>query len=453
MRVFLRAPRGVRVIALRSVFSPLALVAFLYLPLLLVYTVASPHVFVTEFGSRKTLTWSGFSFFALALALFAAGAWAGQAGPRRRFGRPGGAPARPPLSPAKRRSLAVLLESALVCSLAAYAVWFGLGAARAGGPLELLDLWRRNPHLVKSDILATVPGVTTLTQLAVAAVPLALAYGLARRGSVLRALVAVAFVLAALRSVLYSERLGLLELLVPALFLVAAPRRIAVPRVVVYAAALVALAAGFFAATELRRTYVYTHDFSVGRSTVRFLGYYLTSINNGMAVVDHYPARTPLYSTGDFLWRFPGLRDLRVEHVPVVGTVSFRYADAFGVDPEELWPAAFAQQDLDYEFNVFTAPGFLAADFGWAALLAMLVLGLVSGRLYARSTESTFHRALYAVWLAGLLELMRILYFTSTRVFPAYLVLLGAWLVLRRRERTLPVPEPSAVRAAPGAAG
>ncbi len=34
MRVFLRAPRGVRVIALRSVFSPLALVAFLYLPLL-----------------------------------------------------------------------------------------------------------------------------------------------------------------------------------------------------------------------------------------------------------------------------------------------------------------------------------------------------------------------------------------------------------------------------------
>jgi len=453
MSVFLRAPRGVRVIALRSVFSPLTLVAFLYLPLLLAYALASPRVFVTEFDSRKTLSWSGFSFFALALALFAAGAWVGRAGPRPRFGRPPRPPTVELPSGAKRRSLAVLLETALVISLAAYAVWFGLGIARAGGPLELLDLWRRNPHVVKGDILATVPGVTTLTQLAVAAVPLALAYGLARRGSVLRALVVVAFALAAVRSVLYSERLALLELFVPALFLAAAPRRIAVPRVVVYALAFVALAAGFFAATELRRTYVYTHDFSVGRSTVRFLGYYLTSINNGMAVVDHYPARTPLYSTGDFLWRFPGLRDLRVEHVPALGTVSFRYADSFGVDPEELWPVAFAQQDLDYEFNVFTAPGFLAADFGWAALLAMLLLGLVSGRLYARSAESTFHRALYAMWLAGLFELMRILYFTSTRVFPAYLVFLGAWLVLRRRERTLPLPEPSGVRAATDPAG
>ena len=38
--------------------------------------------------------------------------------------------------------------------------------------------------------------------------------------------------------------------------------------------------------------------------------------------------------------------------------------DAFGVDPESFWPRAFADQGLDYEFNVFTAPGYLAADFG-----------------------------------------------------------------------------------------
>jgi oligosaccharide repeat unit polymerase len=422
---------GTRVIRLASIFSPLTLVVFLYTPLLLLYAVSSEGVFETEFDSRKTLTWSGFAFFALALLCFAAGAKAGEDQARAKA-RAGEWVDRE-LTAAQRRSLAVLLEAALVLTILAYVLWFARGFARAGGVSQFLEIWRRDPLFIKTQILTTVPGVTTLIQVAVATIPLAIAFKLYRRGSVVPVLVALAIVLGAARALFFSERLALIELLLPIVFLLLAPRRITIPRVVLYAIVLLLAVMTFFAATELRRSYAYTHDFSASTSATRFAGYYLTPVNNGMAVIDHYPGETPLYSSAQFLWLFPGLRDLRVEHFPAFGTVSLRYADVFGVDPEEFWPRAFGDQGLNYEFNVFSAPGHLAADFGWGALIAVFLLGLLSGTLYARSETSVFHRALYAVWLVGLLEFMRILYFTNTRVFPAYLVFAAAYVVVRRR--------------------
>jgi oligosaccharide repeat unit polymerase len=426
-----------RVLPLRSAFSPLVLVAVLYVPLLILYAISSPNVFAADFGSRKALSLTGLAYFALALLLFAAGAKAGDDRAQARLRSAGRE--RPP-EPAQLRSLTVLVETALVLSIGAYAVWFARGIVRAGGIAELLEAWRDDPNRVKAEILATVPGVTTLTQLAVAAIPLAVAFGLARRRSLIPGLVVLVLLLAGARTVLYNERLALIELLLPTVFLVAAPRKVTAPRIAVYAAVLVLGAITFFAMTELRRTYAYTGDFSAGRASTRFLGYYLTSVNNGMVVVDEYPARTPFSTSGEALWRFPGLRNLRADHFPVLGTVSLRYEDLFGIDPERFWPQAFATQGLDYEFNVFTTPGYLAADFGWAGLVGVFVLGLISGVLYRRSAASSLHRALYAVWLVGLFEFMRILYFTDTRVFPAYLVFLGAYLVLRRR---VPAPLPA----------
>jgi oligosaccharide repeat unit polymerase len=424
---------GPRVIRLDSIFSPLTLVVFLYTPLLALYVLSSPAVFALDFDSRKTLSWTGLAFFALSILLFAAGAKAG--GGRRSVAHAGGPPEpieTDALPRATRRSLAVLLEAALLLSVGAYLLWFGLGVVRAGGIGNFLEIWRTDPHLVKKVILVTLPGVTTLTQLAVAAIPLAIAYGFVRRGSVIRMLVVLIAILAVLRTIFFSERLAFIELAVPIAFLLLAPRRVTVPRVVLYVVSFVLAAMVFFSITELRRTYVYTHNFSPDRSATRFFGYYLTSVNNGMAVIDHYPASTPFASTGEFLWRFPGLRDLRVDDFAGAGTVTLRYPDLFGVEPDSFWPQAFSDQGLSYEFNVFTAPGFLAADFGWAALLVVLLLGYVSGRLYRRTPSSPFHRALYAVWLVGMFEFMRILYFTSTRVFPAYLLFAAVYLVLRQ---------------------
>ncbi len=423
-------------IRLHSVFSPLVFTAAFYVPLLLLYSISSAGVFASEFNSRKALTWTAFAYFALALLFFAAGARMGgdiRRSTQRHVARRNSLERS--LPPAARRSLAVLVGTGLVVSLLAFVLWATLGIVRAGGPIEFIEIWRSDPFRVKGEILATVPGVTTLMQLAVAAVPLAVAYGFSRRGSAMRTLVVLAICAAAARSVFFSERLALAELIIPLAFLALASRRVTVPRVAIYAATLLVAMITFFAVTELRRTYTYTGDFSASRATTRFFGYYLTSVNNGMVVVDEYPAATPFHSTGQSLWEFPVVGDLQLTHLPTVGTISLRYVDAFGVDPKVFWPQAFAEQNISREFSVFTTPGYLAADFGWAGLIGLFVLGAISGRLYRRSDTSVFHRALYAVWIVGLFEFMRIFYFAGTRVFPAYVLFVAAYLVLRRYAR------------------
>ncbi|MGI8886681.1 MAG: oligosaccharide repeat unit polymerase [Gaiellaceae bacterium] len=423
-------------IHLHSVFSPLVFTAAVYAPLLFLYSVSSPEVFANDFDSRKALTWTAFAYFALALLCFVAGTRMGgdlrRSTPRQVARR---CNLERSLSPAARRSLAVLVGAALVVSLLAFLIWGSLGVVRAGGPMEFIEIWRSDPFRIKGEILATVPGVTTLMQLAVAAIPLAVAYGFSGRGSAMRTLVVLALCAAAARSVFFSERLAVIELIIPLVFLALAPRKVTVPRVAIYAATLLVTVIAFFTVTELRRSYAYTGDFSASRATTRFFGYYLTSVNNGMAIVDEYPAATPFLSTGQFFWEFPVVGDLQVTGLPPVGTVSLRYVDAFGVDPVAFWPSFFFEQDLDPEFNVVTTPGYLAADFGWAGLIGLFLLGLISGRLYRRSETSVFHRALYAVWIVGLFEFMRIIYFVDTRVFPAYVLFVAAYLVLRRYAR------------------
>jgi oligosaccharide repeat unit polymerase len=439
------------VIRLERVFSPLGAVLIIYCPLLLLYLVSSDAVFENDFSSRKAFTWAAFAYFGLGILLFAAGAAAGKDRARRRpsggLGRNG-----EPLSRARKRSLTVLIETSLVLSLVAYAVWFLLGIIRAGGIGTVLATWRNDPHAVK-DLFATLPGVTTLTQLAVAAVPLAIVYGIAARGTLARKLVVAVLVLATLRAVFLEERLALIEVFVPLAYLKLAPRRLPVTKVWVCAIAVLVAAISFFAVTELRRTYAYTHDFSAGRVTTRFFGYYLTSINNGFMTIDDYPGRTPAYSTTEFLWQFPVLGDLRVDELPGVGTVSVRYSDLTGVDPPSFWQQALFAQGLSDEYNVFSTPGYLAGDFGWFGLVGLFVLGFVSGLLYRRAAATPFHRALYGVWLVGLLEFMRTYYFTNTRVFPAYLVFLAAYLVLRQPTGArVPLRRPLASRAGLGEA-
>jgi oligosaccharide repeat unit polymerase len=419
------------VIRLERIFSPLGAILVLYCPLLLLYLVGSDTAFETDFSSRKAFTWGALAYYVLALLVFGAGAAAGGDMARRRPSGGLGAAAEPPLTAARKRSLTVLVEVSLVVSLLAYLLWFGLGLIRAGGVGVVLSTWRSHPHEVRG-LFETVPGMTTLTQLAVAAVPLAVVFGLAGRGTIVRKLIVAVVALAAIRTVFLEERLALIELLVPLAYLKLVRRRLPATKVWVSALALLLAALTFFAVTELRRTYVYTHDFSPARVTTRFFGYYLTSINNGFAIVDRYPGRTPAYATGEFLWQFPVLGSTRIDELPDVGTVSFRYSDLAGVNPPAFWPGALSSQGLSAEYNVFTTPGYLAADFGWFGLVALFLLGVVSGLLYRRAGVTCFHRALYAVWFVGLLEFMRTYYFLNTRVVPAYLVFLAAYLVLRQ---------------------
>lgn len=439
--------RGRSTIELGRLFSPVTLVFAVYVPLLTAFFVTSPSLFVSEFRSVKHLTATSALFFVCALAFFALGAVFGRG---RRLRRPV-REAFEVVAPGDRyrRRLEPFLFGLLAVAFASYLGWFAAGILRAGSPTKLVDAWLTNPFYVKTQLLRTIPGLTTLTQLAVAAIPLALAFGLLGRGTRTRRLAIAILFLAAARALVFSERLAILELLVPIVYLALAKRRATVPKAVLLALGFVAAVAVVFTLTELRRTYAYTHNASPQRITARFLGYYLTSIDNGSDIIDRHPAATPLASTGAMLWKFPVLGSFRADYVPGVGTVTLRYGDIFGRDPDTYWPPTFAQDDLNYEYNVFSTPGFLAADFGWLALPVLFLLGFYSGSLYTRAATSPFHRALYAVWLIGLLEFMRIMYFSDTRAFPAYLAFAAVYVSIARRAWAPKPFRPASYAAAP----
>jgi oligosaccharide repeat unit polymerase len=429
--------RGQTTIELGRLFSPLVLLWCVYVPLFVAFLLTSPSLFTSEFGSVKHVTATSVLFYSSALLLFGIGAVLGRG--RELRPRLRAAFVEAAATPAYRRRLEPVLRALLLISLVGYLAWFGAGIVRAGGPSQLLHAWLTNPFSVKTQLLRTIPGLTTVTQVAVAAIPLAIAFGLLRRGTSLRRLAGLIFVLALARSFVFSERLAILELAVPVLYLALADRRVTLPKAVVSALAVVVAVVAVFTVTELRRTYAYTHNFSPQRVGARFLGYYLTSIDNGSVVIDRHPAATPFANTGEMLWRFPVLGNLRVDELPGVGTVTLRYTDLFGRDPDTFWPPAFSEDGLNYEYNVFGTPGFLAADFGWFALPVLFLLGLYSGTLFTRAATSRFHRALYAVWLTGLLEFMRIMYAFDTRALPAYVAFAAVYVSIARRAEMLPL--------------
>jgi hypothetical protein len=75
----------------------------------------------------------------------------------------------------------IALALALAVAIAAYVTWLALAIWRAGGLGGFAEALVTDPELVRQTLFATVPGVTTLTQLALAAIPLALAFRLLDR--------------------------------------------------------------------------------------------------------------------------------------------------------------------------------------------------------------------------------------------------------------------------------
>ena len=388
------------------VFSPLTLLLAFQVPLLILFLLVSRGAFFTAYGSQKAMSGLALAYFALALAAYGLGALIGT-----RLPIPTRAVAQ--RSPEQTvRAMRFVVYVGLGVGILAYILWFGLGVVKAGGPLALLHAYASSPYYVHTTLLETVPGVTTLIELPIAAIALALAYGIYRERYVL-ALIGIVVVFVLMRVVLDSSRLSLYELLVPLFYLFG--RRWTRWR-------LLAMGAGFlaaFVAVFLISDALRLHGFSIQARVFRLAGYYLNSINNGFVAAAHYSSATPLWANGQMLWKFPVLSDFisyqKVVHVDI-GYVMDPYYEANGVSPA---------------YTTFTLPGQLALDFGWLGVYIMSGVGLASGLFYRLASLDPFYRAIYAVWLVGIVELMRENYFATTAVAPIYLLFAVAYVVRR----------------------
>ena len=317
-------------------------------------------------------------------------------------------------------------------TLLGYLCWVGLAISR-GLNLRLLMAVLKGEDGVVYSIrrvqFQTFPGVTTATQFGTAAVIFGML--LYRQRPSLRTASGIVCVLglAAVRAIILSERLALLELLVPCVLLklrlwTLSTRHISVARrrwLNVTPLVAVLLLASFFATAEYFRSwkvhYARVQDsfatFALGRLT----GYYTTAFNNGVLSFDDTTLlpHVPRYLI-DFVWTFPGMTD--------------SYERLTGSDPLEAFSTGLSQ----YANPEFNNPGgmFLPAyDLG---LVFVLVFWIIAGAIATRIYR-LFQRGagggllLYPLVFIGILELPRVFYLSGGRQFPSVFALLAISLL------------------------
>lgn len=309
---------------------------------------------------------------------------------------------------------------AFLC-FAAYLIWFGPVFSHPGILLEIL---RGSGGAVYSsrDELQTLPGITTFTQAGVAYVT-AYAYRYAdgfpltkRRYDIYLWMIVA---LAMLRVVLNSERLALLEILIPPLVILS-PRLVRLgglrKQFVIYGP-YIGLAALFiyFAITEYFRSWLNHYqqfsDSLLEFTLQRLSAYYVLAINTGFGAIDVLSKLSdgPYFS---LVWLFK---------MPLIGNDAAQLLGAY--DPTPLILSSYA----DPEFNNISGLVAYVWDYGWVGgALFLASFGLILGAAWRGALRGAgILRYFYPVMFLGLLELLRIPYLTSGRIFVVFACILG----------------------------
>lgn len=288
------------------------------------------------------------------------------------------------------------------------------------------------------------PGVTSFMMAGNIALALFTARCLFHRRPVSQTLVFFfyATILASLiRAFLNSERLALIEAafaisIAPAFF--SGRRRVLKQYIPFIAIGGVFVLFSFF---EYFRSWQFYKEHNTGGfgefALVRFLGYYVTSINNGAGMLEHVGALGYPALSGAWFYKFP-------------------LFSLLGVDVNRPSPVSwFLQKYADPEFNNPGGMFVLLIDYGVGmGLVAMFVYGIVAGILYRSFAKGSLTGLiLYPSWLAGISDLLRILYWAETRMFSVVLTAAILVIWLRGSRSWRPSSEGRALMRPPAAVG
>lgn len=414
------------------------------IPLLIVLAAVVPTAFTsdaqfrTSWRTPKSVTNETLVMFGCGAAALSFGALVGIALARRGMPRPSAAKW-PSLD---ARTVSLLHRASFVLTVATVAgyVGFVLLIARAGiSPAELFGGSDVGDALPLKDRIGTVPGVTTFTQLGIAAVVVSTTALTQRFTWREFGKIVLVVGLAVPRAYVYSERLALLELVIPISAIVAMklstsrgfPRVIAQTIPVFGMVTVVALFGVFeyFRSWTFYRSHGATSfwDFALNR----FAGYYATALNNGQLVLDHlrWPNRWP-YDTIEGFWSAPGVETVGLYerlsgHVPPYNrTDASPYFDVlrhYG-NPEFNNPSGYA------------AP---FADYGLIGGLAFfLIVGIILGMLYELfAVGRPMALLIYPVAFTGIVEMPRYLYWVQGRTTYTWLALLAITVLIAKITR------------------
>jgi len=346
----------------------------------------------------------------------------------------------------------LLFNAGFCLCLVGYVVWFAIGVSRGINFTTLVDVLKAQGTAVYAmrDYFSKAPGITTMTQFGMAVVVLGIPLGFAKGWRHVGWKLAVLLPITTVRALFLSERLALLELLIPAAVLYFNLRKLRLGDrrdrldwlLLLVPIVAPVLAYLFFMVFEYFRSwaahYAQASQMSLPEfALLRLLGYYVTSINNGAILLQdiEHPLPIPYYSL-EWLWKFPVVKDFldyeQVSHFPLIGLGSKLLA-----------------VEGNIEFNSPCGLILPVLDFGFAGgVIFYLWAGLILGAAYRLFQQGhILGLAYYPIFLVGLLELPRELYWPSSRVFPTWILLLPVLVagLFQLRPRAAQVAPPKTI--------
>lgn len=319
-----------------------------------------------------------------------------------------------------------LFRVSFALTMFGYIVWFAL-AIKNGLNLQILMSALSGSSIdiveVRGQYLTTMPGVTTATEFGLAVMVLAAPLGMARGWGQVRWQCGMVLILAALRALVNSERLAVIEVLIPFVIAIVCLQPFRRPQIHKLINLVPFIATGllfvYFGTAEYFRSW---NSFYAQRESNfwafvarRLLGYYETALNNGALLwrVDTpAPIHAPL-QTLSFLWHFPFISDVLFQLFPSVVVDDSRFLGIFA-------------SSANPEFNNISGLYIPLLDFSLiGGLLYWLVAGVVVGYLFAairqRCVSGVF---LYPALFVPLVEASRILYWAEGRFVPSLFLLI-----------------------------
>lgn len=275
------------------------------------------------------------------------------------------------------------------------------------------------------EVVVYIPGVTTATQFGIICALLGIWLYFRGRKYVAK-YVAVIFGLAAMRALLFHERLALIEVVVPAGILVLREvwlgKRMSEAKKWLFQTGPILGLVGMivmFGAFEYFRSWRHyrNHFTSISEFTIwRLGGYYSTSVNNGALGWERQGQRPLPFATLNAVWEFPP-----VEKSPV------SYLALTGFEPVKAHSEMLKQYG-NVEYNSLGGVFEPLRDYGPAGSIVWWVaFGAVVGWAYRGYQEgSLLGLLLFPIAFLALLEMPRFLYLTHPRALPALVVI--AWL-------------------------
>lgn len=324
--------------------------------------------------------------------------------------------------------------AAIGLTLFGYAAWLGVGVKngfRPGMIKQIITGQKLDSEDIKQKIFTTIPGVTTCTQFGIAAVVLGM-WLMARGDNRFLLGVAVVLGLAAVRAVIVSERLALIELMVPTAILllrgkVMGQSVMPITRTGLQLAPILAVIGlfitfGFFEYFRSWQFYKDQYNSIVEFTAERILGYYATSHNNGAMAFIHRDAAPFPYFSLQMLWEFP-----------LVDKTPLGYKNLMGFEGEK-WQFDLLENYANPELNSYGGLFWPAVDFGGIGFLVYwTIFGYCAGKTYRGFLIGTaIGMFFFPLIFLAILESPRFLYLSTVRGVPSFAFLcmvmtIGNW--------------------------